>query len=110
MWVLPVAEKSNRWNRVRDLLRLVQEAFRYQARTFQLELVETWRSVNHYIEVAVGLRALPSVLRQDARLSRILFSLGRTGLLAGIGLGLQGQYAPLEDQLPERLASMLKQL
>jgi hypothetical protein len=38
------------------------------------------------------------------------FSLGRIGLLVGIGRALQVRYAPVEDQLPERLARMLKRL
>ena len=97
-----MAEKDNRWNGAHDSLRVAREAFHYEAKTFQLELVKMWRGVANYIYVAA--------LRQDMRLSRVLFSLGRTGLLVGIGQALQVRYAPVEDQLPERLARMLKQL
>jgi hypothetical protein len=105
-----MAEKDNRWNGAHDSLRLAREAFDYEAKTFQLELVKMWRGVGNHIHVALGLRTRPSVLRQDMRLSRVLFSLGRTGLLVGIGQALRVRYAPVEDQLPERLARMLKQL
>ena len=104
-----MAENDNRWN-AHDSLRLAREAFHYEAKTFQLELVKMWRGVGNHIHVALGLRTRPSVLRQDMRLSRVLFSLGRTGLLVGIGQALQVRYAPVEDQLPERLARMLKRL
>jgi hypothetical protein len=97
-----MAEKHNRWNGAHDSLRVAREAFHYEAKTFQLELVKMWRGVANYIYVAA--------LRQDMRLSRVLFSLGRTGLLVGIGQALQVRYAPVEDQLPERFARMLKQL
>jgi hypothetical protein len=106
---LPMAEKDNRWNGAHDSLRVAREAFHSEAKTFQLELVKTWRGVANYIHIALGLRTRPSVLRQDMRLSRVLFRLGRTGLLVGIGQALQDRYAPVEDQLPERLARMLKQ-
>jgi hypothetical protein len=105
-----MAEKDNRWNGAHASLRVAREAFHYEAKTFQLELVKTWRGVAYYIHVALGLRTRPSVLRQDMRLRRVLFSLGRTGSLVGIGQALQVRYAPVEDQLPERLARMLKQL
>jgi hypothetical protein len=107
--VLPMAENYNRWNSARDSLDLVQGAFRHEAKTLQLELAKMWRGVTDYIHVALGLRTSPSALRQDRRLSRILFSLGRTGLLVGIGEALQARYAPVGDQLPERLARILKQ-
>jgi hypothetical protein len=105
-----MAEKDNRWNGAHDSLRVAREAFHYEAKTFQLELVKTWRGVANFIHVALGLRTRPSVLRQDMRLSRVLFRLGRTGLLVGIGQALPVLYPRVEDQLPERLARMLKQL
>jgi hypothetical protein len=105
-----MAEKDNRWNGAHNSLRLAREGFHYEAKTFQLELVKMWRGVANHIHVALGLRTRPSVLRQDMRLSRVLFSLGRTGLLVGIGQALRVRYAPVADQLPERLARMLKQL
>jgi hypothetical protein len=107
---LPMVEKDNRGNGTHDPLRVAREAFHYEAKTFRLELVKTWRGVVYYVHVALGLRTRPSVLRQDRRLSRVLFSLGRTGLLVGIGQALQVRYTPVEDQLPERLARLLKQL
>src|SRR2546429_6736285 len=88
----------------------LEKSRRHEAKTLQLELAKMWRGVTDYIHVALGLRTSPSALRQDRRLSRILFSLGRTGLLVGIGEALQARYAPVEDQSPERLARMLKQL
>ena len=51
--------------------------------------------------------ALQSV---HAQLARVLFIVGRSGLLLGIGETLQDEYAPVEGKLPERLAFLLKQL
>jgi hypothetical protein len=45
-----------------------------------------------------------------AQLSRVLFIVGHNGLLVGIGDALRDRYAPVEGQLPGRLATVLKQL
>jgi hypothetical protein len=45
-----------------------------------------------------------------AQLARVLFIVGRSGLLLGIGEALQDEYALVEGQLPNRLAVLLKQL
>ena len=96
-----MAAQHEFWNYARDSLRLVREAFLIEATTFRLELIKA----RH--RAALRLRNLPSV---HAQLSRVLFIIGRSGLLVGIEEGLRAEYAPLEDQLPERLAALVKQL
>ena len=89
-------------------MRLVGEAFRIEATSCRLQLVKAPRAVTHYVDRAVlRLRNLPSV---QAQLSRVLFIVGRSGLLVGIGEALRDRYAPVEGQLPGRLAMLLKQL
>jgi len=89
-------------------LRLVREAFRIEATTFRFDLAKARRAVTPYVDRAVlRLRNLPSV---QAQLSRVLFIVGRSGLLVGIGEALRDRYAPVEGQLPGRLAMLLKQL
>src|SRR5205807_9369606 len=44
------------------------------------------------------------------KVARVLFIVGRSGLLLGIGEALQDEYAPVEGQLTDRLAVLLKQL
>ena len=89
-------------------LRLVRAAFRIEATTFRFGLVKAGRAVTPYVNRAVlRLRNLPSV---QAQLSRVLFIVGRSGLLVGIGEALRDRYAPVEGQLPGRLATVLKQL
>jgi hypothetical protein len=96
------------WNSALYSLRLVREAFRIEATTFRLDLVNARRAVTPYVDRAVlRLRNLPSV---HAQLSRVLFIVGHNGLLVGIGDALRDRYAPVEGQLPGRLATVLKQL
>jgi hypothetical protein len=96
------------WNSALYSLRLVREAFRIEATTFRLDLVKARRAVTPYVDRAVlRLRNLPSV---HAQLSRVLFIVGHSGLLVGIGDALRDRYAPVEGQLPGRLATVLKQL
>jgi hypothetical protein len=96
------------WNSALYSLRLVREAFRIEATTFRLDLVKARRAVTPYVDRAVlRLRNLPSV---HAQLSRVLFIVDHSGLLVGIGDALRDRYAPVEGQLPGRLATVLKQL
>jgi hypothetical protein len=91
-----------------DFLGLVRETLRIEATSFPLYLGKARRAVTPYVDRAVlRLRNLPSV---HAQLSRVLFIVGRGGLLLGIGEVLRDQYAPSEGQLPGRLATLLKQL
>ena len=95
------------WNSALYSLRLVREAFRIEATTFRLDLVKARRAVTPYVDRAVlRLRNLPSV---QAQLSRVLFIVGRSGLLVGIGEALRDRYAPVEGQLPGRHATLLEQ-
>jgi hypothetical protein len=96
-----MAAQHEFWNSVRDALRLVREAFLIEATAFRLELIKA----RH--RAALRLRNLPSV---HAQLSRVLFIIGRSGLLVGIEEGLRAVYAPVEGRLPNPLAVLLKQL
>jgi hypothetical protein len=98
-----MVRENDRWNGALDSLQLVREAFWYESDVFRLELGKAWRAVTDYISRA----ALQSV---HAQLARVLFIVGRSGLLLGIGEALQDEYAPVEGQLPDRLAVLLKQL
>jgi hypothetical protein len=98
-----MVRENDRWNGALGSLQLLQEAFWYESDVFRLELVKAWRAVTDYISRA----ALRSV---HAQLARVLFIVGRSGLLLGIGEALQDEYAPVEGQLPDRLAVLLKQL
>ena len=98
-----MVRENDRWNGALDSLQLVQEAFWYESDVFRLELVKAWRAVTDYISRA----ALRSV---HAQLARVLFIVGRSGLLLGIGEALRDEYALVEGQLPNRLAVLLKQL
>jgi hypothetical protein len=40
---LPMAEKNNHGNAGHDSVRIAQEAFPFEVKTFQLELVKAWR-------------------------------------------------------------------
>ena len=82
------------WNSALYSLRLVREAFRIEPTTFRLDLVKARRAVTPYVDRAV--------LR--------LFIVDHSGLLVGIGDALRDRYAPVEGQLPGRLATVLKQL
>ena len=106
---LPMADKDNRWNGDHDSPRIARKASNYEAK-IPGELVKAWRVVANYMQCAIGLRTRPSVLRQDKRLYKVLFRLGRMGLLSGVGQSLQDRYPPAEHQLPERLTRMLAQL
>src|SRR4029077_4586150 len=98
-----MVRENDRWNGALDFLQLLQEAFWYKSDVFRLELVKAWRAVTDYISRA----ALRSV---HAQLARVLFIVGRSGLLLGIGETLRDEYAPGEGQLPDRLSVLLKQL
>ena len=98
-----MVRENDRWNGALDSSQPVQQAFWYESDVFRLELVKAWRAVTDYISRA----ALRSV---HAQLARVLFIVGRSGLLLGIGEALQDKYAPVEGQFPDRLAVLLKQL
>jgi hypothetical protein len=103
-----MAQESDWWGDTLGSSRLVQEAFSQAARLFRLELVKARLAVTDYIDrAALRLRNLASVRPQ---LSRVLFVIGRNGLLVGIGDALRDEFVPKEGQLPERLAVLLKQL
>jgi hypothetical protein len=107
-----MVQESDWWGDTLASLRLVQEAFWREARTFRLELVQARLAVTDYIDsgalrFALRLGNLSSVRPQ---LYRVLFLIGRNGLLVGIGEALRDEHAPVEGQLPERLAALLKQL
>jgi hypothetical protein len=102
-----MAQESDWWGDTLGSLRLVQAAFWQEARTFRLELVKARLAVTDYIDRAALRLRLSSVRPQ---LSRVLFVIGRIGVLVGIGEALREAYAPVEGQLPERLAVLLKQL
>ena len=77
-----MVRENDRWHGALDSLQLLQEAFWYESDVFRLELVKAWRAVTDYISRA----ALRSV---HAQLARVLFIVGRSGLLLGIGEALQ---------------------
>ena len=91
-----MVRENDRWNGALGSLQLVREAFWYESDVFRLELGKAWRAVTDYISRA----ALRSV---HAQLARVLFIVGRSGLLLGIGEALQDEYAPVEGQLPNAL-------
>src|SRR5690349_11389268 len=98
-----MSRESDRWSGARESLQLVKEALWYEWEVFRLELMKACQSVTDYASLA----ALPSVYPQ---LSRVLFVVGRGGLLLGLGKALQDEYAPVEGHLPDRLAILLNQL
>ena len=98
-----MVRENDRWNGALDSLQLLQEAFWYKSDVFRLELVKAWRAVTDYISRA----ALRSV---HAQLARVLFIVGRSGLLLGIGEALQDEYAPVEGQLPDCSSNLKKGL
>jgi hypothetical protein len=76
-----MVRENDRWKGALDSLQLLQEAFWYGFDVFRLELVKAWRAMTDYISRA----ALQSV---HAQLARVLFIVGRSGLLLGIGEAL----------------------
>jgi hypothetical protein len=103
---LPMVRANDRWSGALDSLQLMRETFWYESDVFRSKLLKAWRPVTDYISRAALRTALRSV---HGQLARVLFMLGRSGLLLGVGVALQDEYAPVEGQLPDRLAVLLKQ-